>query len=132
MLFAFRRVPHNRAALPHNEGTLPLTIVMFIHNEEGVLENSLSALITCPGDMWNAEFIIISDASTDGSHAVIERFQTLDKRFTLIQSDERLGKPGQWHKYQDMLRARKGYLLCLDADVVIQSEGWGVLHRLVQ
>lgn len=132
MLFAFRRVPHNRAALPHNEGTLPLTIVMFIHNEEGVLEDSLSALTTCPRDMWNAEFIIISDASTDGSHAVINRFKAVDRRFTLIQSDERLGKPGQWHKHQDMLRARNGYLLCLDADVTIQSEGWGILHRLVQ
>ena len=132
MLFAFRRDHHDRADLPCNEGTFPLTIVIFVHNEEGVLENSLSGLTTCPADLWNAEFIIISDASTDGSHAVVERFQALDKRFTLIQCDDRLGKPGQWHKHQDMLRARKGYLLSLDADVIIQSEGWGILHRLVQ
>ncbi|HAB89659.1 MAG TPA: hypothetical protein DCF84_03910 [Bacteroidetes bacterium] len=132
MLFAFRKDHHDRVAVPRNEDTLPLTILMFVHNEEDVLENSLSTLTTCPRGQWNAEFVIISDASTDGSHAVVERFQALDKRFTLIQSDQRLGKPGQWYKHQDMLRARKGYLLCLDADVIIQSEGWSILHRLVQ
>ena len=63
---------------------------------------------------------------------MVERFQALDKRFSLIQCDDRLGKPGQWHKHQDMLRAHKGYLLSLDADVIIQSEGWRILHRLVQ
>ena len=132
MLFAFGRDHHDRVDVPLNEDTLPLTIVMFVHNEEGVLKNSLSALTNCPRDIWNAEFIIISDASTDGSHDVVERFHTLDNRFTLIQSDKRLGKPGQWHRHQDMLRGRKGYLLCMDADVIMQSEGWTILHRLVQ
>ena len=75
MLFAFRRDHRGRADLPCNEDSLPLTIVIFVHNEEGVLENSLSALTTCPAHLWNAEFIIISDASTDGSHAMVERFQ---------------------------------------------------------
>ena len=131
MLFAFRRSHKDQALDLGSRDTLPLTIVMFVHNEEGVLERSLAALQTCPKDLWDASFLVISDASTDDSHNIVERFASLDQRFTLIKSDERLGKPGQWHRHQEMLRARQGYLLCLDADVLMQVEGWDVLHRLV-
>ena len=132
MLFAFRKGNRSQELFHDSKDILPLTIVMFLHNEEDVLDNSLKALQTCPHYLWDAEFVIISDASTDGSHEIIRRFQVLDKRFTLIQSDQRLGKPGQWHKHQNMLRVRKGYLLCLDADVIMQSKGWDMLHGLVQ
>ena len=59
--------------------TLPLTVVMFVHNEEGVLEDSLAALQTCPKDLWDASFLVISDASTDDSHNIVERFTSLDQ-----------------------------------------------------
>ena len=103
MLFAFRKGNRSQELFHDSKDILPLTIVMFLHNEEDVLDNSLKALQTCPDYLWDAEFVIISDASTDGSHEIIRRFQVLDKRFTLIQSDQRLGKPGQWHKHQNML-----------------------------
>ena len=132
MLYALPRVNRNQKDAPFSKETMRLTVVMFVHNEEDVLNDTLTALADCPNDLWDAEFIIISDASTDGSHIVIERFHSLDKRFTLIQSGERLGKPGQWYKHQNMLRAREGHLLCLDADVIIQAEGWATLYRYVQ
>lgn len=62
---------------------LKVSIVVPIYNQEKYLDVSIPALLS--QTYQNLEIVLVDDGSTDSSHAIIKRYQSYDKRITVIE-----------------------------------------------
>lgn len=125
--FALRR--GDRAALP--AAPPRLSVLVPARNEEYNLERLLPSLLA--QDYPDAEFIVVDDASTDGTRAVLERFAAADGRLVVVPGG---GPPPGWvgkvHAlYQATRRASGEVFLFLDADAALTDPGalWRLAER---
>ena len=67
------------------EEKIPLvSVIMPVYNTEAYIENSILSVL---GQKYrNFEYIIINDGSTDGSSAICEKYEALDKRIVYVNS----------------------------------------------
>lgn len=72
-------------------GAPAVTVLMGVYNGLPGLESAIESILS--QTFTNFEFVIIDDASTDGSGAVIDRYATLDSRIRVVrnQVNEGLG-----------------------------------------
>jgi glycosyltransferase involved in cell wall biosynthesis len=70
----------------------PLSVVMPVHNALPFLDASISSILnqTFP----DFDFVILNDASTDGSDRVLREWEKRDRRIRVIESDRKLGLAG--------------------------------------
>src|ERR1700719_1032434 len=124
-LFGFQRHPYidiDTASWP------PVTILVAAHNEEKVISNILSALMTVKYPEGQMLVIPVNDRSTDGTRAIIDEFVA---RFPgRIQPFHRAsGKGGKAAALKDAMELVKTeVILIFDADYI---PGSGLIKQLV-
>jgi glycosyltransferase involved in cell wall biosynthesis len=69
-----------------------LSVVMPVHNALPFLEASISSILK--QTFSDFEFVILNDASTDGSDRVLREWEQRDPRMRVIDSDRKLGLAG--------------------------------------
>lgn len=66
-----------------------LSVVMPVHNGLPFLDDSISSILD--QTFTDFEFIILDDASTDGSDQILSKWERRDNRIRLFRSDQKLG-----------------------------------------
>ena len=66
------------------------------YNGERYLRESLDSIICQTYE--NLEILVVDDCSTDGSIAIIEEYQSRDRRIRLMVNEQNLGLVGNWNK----------------------------------
>lgn len=69
------------------------SILMAVHNEEAVIEQKLISVFNSFQQIPEFEFLIGSDASTDGTEKIIKQFAITHPEIKLIRFNSRTGKP---------------------------------------
>jgi cellulose synthase/poly-beta-1,6-N-acetylglucosamine synthase-like glycosyltransferase len=69
-----------------------VTLVISAYNEEAVIAEKLNNALQLQYPAGRLEFIVVSDASSDRTDAIVEEFSTRDSRIRLVRQNERRGK----------------------------------------
>ena len=111
-----------------------VTVLMSVYNEELVLRDKLESLAGSdyPTGKWRC--LVGSDASTDGSVAILQDYAARDSRFEVFAFEERRGKPGVINDLADKALHRLGQredhvFLLTDANVLLMPD---TLRKLVR
>ena len=123
-----RRVPAE--PVPAQAGSLRVSVLVPARNEEDNLQRLLPTLLA--QDLGDAEFIVVDDASEDGTARVLAEFAARDSRLTVVAGS---GPPAGWvgkvHAlYQATRRATGDLYVFLDADADLADAG--ALQRLAE
>lgn len=121
-----------------------VTVLMSVYNSERFLSEAIESILNQTFEDF--EFIIIDDASVDGSLAIIKSYN--DKRIVLVEHKENQGLPKGLNEGLRLARGR--YVARLDADdvsrpdrlkaqfdfmakhpgVVVLGSGWNIISEL--
>lgn len=109
------------AGLANSERPL-VSIIMPAHNEEGMINEALTALLR--SSYVNLEVIVVADRCNDGTVEIIKKHQATDDRLSLIELDM---CPDDWagkcHAAWHGAKAAKGdWLLFTDADTIFGKD----------
>lgn len=99
----------NRAA---ESGTLRLSIVMAVYNEEPIIADKIRNCLALDYPVEKTEILIGSDSSTDRTDEIIQSFE--DSRIRLIRFEPQAGKTVVQNRL--LVEARGDVVLCTDAD----------------
>ncbi len=123
LLWIWRRAARPRP--PRRATATPLvSIIVTVRNEEACLAAKLASLLALDYPAGCCEVLVASDASTDGTHALVE--ECGDPRVRLVAYPERIGKAEAIN--QTVPLARGEFLVFMDAR---QSVDPGVLRALL-
>lgn len=105
----------------------PLSVVMPVHNALPFLDQSIRSILE--QTLTDFEFVILDDASTDGSTELLREWSRRDERINLHRSDQRLGLSGSSNAV--VLKARAPIVARMDADDIAHPDRlrrqWDVL-----
>jgi glycosyltransferase involved in cell wall biosynthesis len=90
----------------------PLSVVMPVHNALPFLDASISSILD--QTFSDFEFVILNDASTDGSGRVLREWGKRDPRIRIIESERKLGLAGSSNLVVSTSRAK--LVARMDAD----------------
>lgn len=80
--------------LPQQSDT-GISIILPVHNEQDRIEIGLKYLLSfCQEKNWDFELVLVEDASTDSTVALMRKLCLLDDRIKMLSVNERLGKGG--------------------------------------
>ncbi len=106
------------------------SIVVPVYNTEPYLETCLNSLVNQSFD--DIEIVVVDDASTDGSAAVIRRFAEQDRRIVPVQHDVNKGRHAV--RTTGVAQAGGDYIFFVDSDDELRQDtcerlhGWLVDH----
>ena len=100
----------------------PLSVVMPVHNALPFLDASIGSILN--QSFSDFEFVILNDASTDGSDTVLRKWEKRDSRLRVIESPDKLGLAGSSNLIVSSSRAR--IIARMDADDISHPD------RLIQ
>ena len=66
-----------------------ISVLMSVFNAEEVISDAIESILD--QDYENFEFLIMNDASTDGTPSILETYQTSDSRMKVFHNKENLG-----------------------------------------
>jgi glycosyltransferase involved in cell wall biosynthesis len=89
-----------------------ISVVMPVHNALPFLDHSIRSILE--QTLTNFEFIILDDASTDGSTELLQEWARRDGRISLHQSNEKLGLSGSSNAV--VAKVRASIVARMDAD----------------
>ena len=89
-----------------------LSVVMPVHNASPFLDESIGSIVN--QTFTDFEFVILDDASTDGSERVLRAWEKRDHRIRVFQSDHNLGLAGSSNLV--VSKARSHLIARMDAD----------------
>jgi glycosyltransferase involved in cell wall biosynthesis len=95
-----------------------LSVVMPVHNASPYLDESIRSILAQTFE--NFEFVILDDASTDGSPSKLREWAKKDARIRLYRSDRNLGLSGSSNFV--VQRARAALIARMDADDISLPE----------
>jgi glycosyltransferase involved in cell wall biosynthesis len=75
-----------------NKATPLLSVVMPVHNGRPFLDESISSILN--QTLADFEFVILDDASTDGSGSLLREWEKRDSRIRILRTDRNLGLAG--------------------------------------
>jgi cellulose synthase/poly-beta-1,6-N-acetylglucosamine synthase-like glycosyltransferase len=121
-----RLLPKRRCRPVAAGAVLPtVTIIVAAHNEQTRIDAKLASTLAIDYPRDRLQIIVASDASTDGTDAIVERYRPQD--VTLVRAAERKGKE---HAQSLAIQAATGDIIVFtDAGTEIPVDG---LHRLVR
>jgi glycosyltransferase involved in cell wall biosynthesis len=104
-----------------------VSVVMSVYNGERHLRESIESILR--QSFCDFEFIIIDDASTDGSPEIVKHYQNVDQRIRVFRQRHRLYNEADTYRLGEALNqgcalARGKYIARMDADDIAVS------HRL--
>lgn len=91
---------------------VPVSVVMAVHNGEPYLAEAVDSILT--QTFADLEFVIVDDASTDGTWQALERYATRDRRVVLLRNEVNIGQTASLNRALDA--ARGTYCARMDAD----------------
>ncbi len=104
-----------------------ISVVMPVHNAVPFLDHSIRSILE--QTLTDFEFVILDDASTDGSSELLQEWSRRDARISLHRSNEKLGLSGSSNAV--VAKARAGIVARMDADDVAHPDRlqrqWDVL-----
>ena len=89
-----------------------VSVVMPVYNAEPYIEDSLESIIK--QSYQNFEFVIVDDASTDGTFKILQKYALQDSRIKLLRNQKNRGVSETVRKAID--NARGEYIARMDAD----------------
>ena len=95
-----------------------ISVVMPVHNALPFLDESINSILE--QTLSDFEFVILDDASTDGSVELLRQWSLRDKRIHLYESKERLGLSGSSNAVTS--KARAPMVARMDADDIAHPE----------
>lgn len=101
-----------------------VSIIVPVYNVEDYLRRCLDSVLA--QTYKNLEIILVNDGATDGSRAICEKYVAADKRFTLIDQENK-GLSGARNTGLDAMSA--DYLMFLDSDDYIAPTMVEELYR---
>jgi glycosyltransferase involved in cell wall biosynthesis len=102
-----------------------LTVVVPVYNEESTLESLLHAVLAAPlPEGVEREIVVVDDASTDGSAAVLERFAD-ESRIRAFRQPHNQGKGAALRR--GFAEARGDFVVVQDADLEYDPREFGKL-----
>lgn len=126
-----RRVPTARSGAPVPE---PVSVLVPARDEEDRVEATVRSLLAQTG-VPDLEIIVLDDASTDRTGAVIARLAGEDQRVVVLHGVDEpprgwLGKPWACSRLADQARGRA--LVFVDADVLLAPDAVNASVRLLR
>ncbi len=107
----------------------PISVVMPVYNGLPFLDDSVNSILT--QTFGNFEFVILDDASTDGSVQRLREWAARDKRIELHESNERLGLSRSSNAV--VAKARASIIARMDADDIAHPDRlrrqWEIIER---
>jgi GT2 family glycosyltransferase len=104
-----------------------VSVVMPVHNALPYLDESVRSILSQTfGDF---EFVILDDASTDGSREALRRWAQTDARIRLFETDQNLGLSGSSNFV--VRQARAPLVARMDADDVAHPERLARQHQVL-
>ncbi|RQW18724.1 glycosyltransferase [Bacillus sp. C1-1] len=91
-----------------------VTVLMSVYNDKKYLRESLDSILSQTHQ--NFEFLIIDDASNDGSIKILEEYNEKDKRIKLIRNVENKGL--SFNLNYGVLQSKNEWIVRMDADDV--------------
>lgn len=127
-------LPKSQSQLPNPQQ--PVSVIICAKNEAANLEANLSSILAqrYSNEAGNAmyEVVVVNDASTDGTKAVLEGFQAKYSHLRVIHiaPDERRSLPGKKYALsKGVAIAKYDFIIMTDADCMAASDSW--LSRIV-
>lgn len=99
-----------------------LSVVVPTHNVDAWIGETLTSVLA--QDVWRMEVIVVDDASTDGTKAIVSRFAERDSRVRLVTADSRGGGSA---RNRGVREARGRYLVFCDGDDLVPSGAYGAM-----
>lgn len=91
---------------------IKVSVIVPVYNTKSLLRNCVESLLA--QTLYDIEIILIDDASTDGSCAILEEYAKNDSRINVIYNNENIGAAESRNK--GILAARGKYIQFVDAD----------------
>ena len=101
-----------------------ISIIVPVYNVEEYLEECLESIRK--QTYQDIEVILVNDGSTDGSHAICERYCQMDKRFRLINQKNQGQSVARNHGVKESIGE---YIMFVDSDDVVSL---GMLEQLMK
>ncbi|MEL7633886.1 poly-beta-1,6-N-acetyl-D-glucosamine synthase [Sporomusa sphaeroides] len=105
----------------------PLVSVLIpARNEEDAIRSTIEAVLS--SQYPNFEIIVLDDASTDSTAAIVQEIEANEERVRVLLLNENVGKPSALR--YGTLASRGDILLCIDADAYLDpwAMHWMVSH----
>jgi poly-beta-1,6-N-acetyl-D-glucosamine synthase len=123
LVFYWRR-ERSRLQPPELPSYPQVTVLIPCHNEQLTIEQ---AVRTAAASRYpNLDLLVIDDASTDASLAILERLLTELPNLRLLRLERNLGKAKALNL--GALATKAEYLMCIDADALLDAEA---IHWMV-
>ena len=113
---------------PDSDPELPsVSILLAVYNEEKVIENKIQSTFKTTYPLDKIEFLIGSDASTDETNAIINRYRLQYPQIKLVEFMGRTGKSGIINDLAE--KAQNKIFILTDANVFFNED---TLYQLVK
>jgi len=102
-------------------GELPfISIIIPAHNEEEIISEKIKSIYQTSYPLEKIEIIIGSDASTDNTNNLLNKFSEMHKELSYVIYNERMGKA---NVVNELVKKTKGSIIILtDANVIFEKE----------
>ena len=110
-----------------DEGLPGISVLLAAYNEEKVIEQKILSTLKTSYPLYKIEFLIGSDASTDGTNAIILKYSLQYPNIKLVEFGGRTGKAGIINKLAEM--AQNEILILTDANVFFRED---TIYNLVK
>ena len=112
----------------HPGDTLPeITVLMSVYNEQDVIEEKLQSIFTSNYPTDKISVIVGSDASTDRTNEIMEKFSSLNQKLEFIPFKERKGKANVINQLVEKVESE--VIVLTDANVMFEKS---TLYELVK
>jgi glycosyltransferase involved in cell wall biosynthesis len=95
-----------------------ISVLMAVYNGERYLEEAIKSILG--QSFGDFEFVIVDDASTDGTSSILKDYALTDKRIRLISNEKNLGLSRSLN--HGLEQAKGAYIARMDADDIARPE----------
>lgn len=95
-----------------------ITVLMPVYNDERFVKSSIESILN--QTFHNFEFLIINDASTDGTLNILKRYEKQDSRIIIETNENNLRVPRTLNKGLNLARGR--FIARIDSDDISKKE----------
>lgn len=95
-----------------------ITVLMAVYNGERYFGEAIESILR--QSFGDFEFVIVDDASTDGTSSILKEYALTDKRIRLIRNEKNLGLSKSLNRGLEM--AKGAYVARMDADDIARPE----------
>ncbi len=118
-------LPRRSMALP-GEFSLPtLTVIVSAHNEAAVIEEKILTTLACDYPRDRLQVLVVSDASTDDTNAIVTRLSESEPNVRLLAIEEHHGKTAGLNMAMESIETE--LVVFTDANAVFDREALGRL-----